>query len=119
MGVPGVVPRAPAMGWGQGYIMRRISCLRRIMAKKNYEKPAYEYPIHGINWTGGLGRPTGIYWLDGNSVFAVHGSRAEERVLELGGILIATLRFDPDPCGDILRSGRHVEIVEASELVVV
>ena len=87
------------------------------MADKRYEKPKYEYPIHGINWTAGIGRPTGIYWLDGDSVFAVHGSRAEERVLELGGILIATLRFDRDPYGEGRRARAHVVRVAAEALV--
>jgi len=73
------------------------------MAEKEYEKAKYEHPIFGINWTGGIGRPTGIYWLDGDTVFAVHGSRAEERVLELGGILVATLRFDRDPFSEAYR----------------
>ena len=87
------------------------------MAEKRYEKPKYEYPIHGINWTAGIGRPTGIYWLDGHSVFAVHGSLAEERVLELGGILIATLRFDRDPYGDARRSRGSVLRVNADALI--
>ena len=87
------------------------------MADKKYEKPKYEYPIHGINWTAGIGRPTGIYWLDGDSVFAVHGSLAEERVLELGGILIATLRFDSMVLADGRRVGASVDLVSAAELV--
>jgi len=87
------------------------------MADKRYEKPKYEYPIHGINWTAGIGRPTGIYWLDGDSVFAVHGSRAEERVLELGGILIATLRFDRDPCGEGYRARGSVVRAAAESLI--
>ena len=89
------------------------------MADKKYEKPKYEYPIHGINWTAGIGRPTGIYWLDGDSVFAVHGSAAEERVLELGGVLIATLRFDSKVLSDGRRVGASVERVPADEFVVV
>ena len=87
------------------------------MADKKYEKPKYEYPIHGINWTAGIGRPTGIYWLDGDSVFAVHGSRAEERVLELGGILIATLRFDSRVFSDGRRTGESVVPVSAEALI--
>ena len=59
-----------------------------------YEKPKYAYPIHDINWTGGLGQPAGIYWLGGRSVIAAHGSAAEDRLLDLGAILMATLRFD-------------------------
>ncbi len=87
------------------------------MAEKEYEKAKYEYPVHGINWTGGVGRPTGIYWLDGDSVFAVHGSRAEERVLELGGVLVATLRFDPDPFGERYIPRGHVELVPAQAFI--
>ena len=87
------------------------------MSDKRYEKPKYEYPIHGINWTAGIGRPTGIYWLDGDSVFAVHGSLAEERVLELGGILVATLRFDSSVYSDGRRVGGRVVQVDAESFV--
>ena len=87
------------------------------MSDKRYEKPKYEYPIHGINWTAGIGRPTGIYWLDGDSVFAVHGSRAEERVLELGGILVATLRFDSTVYSDGRHAGGRVVRVDAESFV--
>jgi hypothetical protein len=43
-----------------------------------------------------VGRPAGIYWLEGRSVIATHGTRAEEHLLELGAVLVATLCFNGD-----------------------
>lgn len=80
------------------------------------EKPEYEYPIDGLNWTAGLGRPAGIYWLNGESVIAAHHSPAEAYLLAMGGILIATLRFDPDPTEKSHR-GRTVERVRPRQLI--
>jgi len=84
--------------------------------KKDYVPPKYEHPIDDINWTAGVGRPAGIYWLHGKSVIAGHGTAAEERLLDRGAILIATLRFDPDPLERTHR-GRVVERVKAHRLV--
>lgn len=85
------------------------------MADKKYEKAQYEHPIYGINWTAGIGRPTGIYWLDGASLFAVHGSLAEDELVARGAILMATLRFDGDPLEQSHR-GRTVDTVPAHML---
>jgi hypothetical protein len=82
------------------------------MKPKKYEPPKYEHPIDDINWTIGVGRPAGVYWLDGLSVIAAHDSAAEAALLERGAILIATLRFDRDPL-ESLHHGRTVERVSA------
>jgi hypothetical protein len=86
------------------------------MSDKEYEKPEYEYPIHGLNWTAGVGQPAGIYWLDGECVIAAHHSHAEQYLLTIGAILVATLRFDPDPL-ERRHAGRHIQKVEPRELV--
>lgn len=86
------------------------------MKESREEKPDYEYPIFGINWTGGIGRPAGIYWLNGSTRMAAHGSPAEDYLLGLGAILVATLRFDGDPF-ERSYAGRQVEPVRAWQLV--
>jgi hypothetical protein len=73
---------------------------------KDYEAPGYEHPVDDINWTAGVGRPAGVYWLEGRSLIAAHESAAEDRLLELGAILIATLRFDADPLESAPRGAR-------------
>jgi hypothetical protein len=78
-----------------------------------YEAPKYEHPVDEINWTAGVGRPAGVYWLDGRSLIAAHESQAEERLLERGAVLVATLRFDADPL-DARRRGRLVERLHAA-----
>jgi hypothetical protein len=78
---------------------------------RRYEKPKYEYPIHGLNWTAGAGQPAGIYWLDGESIIAGHESDAEAYLLAAGAVLVATLRFDPDPTEKTHR-GRTVVAVQ-------
>lgn len=83
---------------------------------RRYEKPRYEYPIRGLNWTAGLGQPAGIYWLDGRSVLAGHGSDAEAYLLAQGAILAATLRFEPDPLEKNHR-GRRIEILASRRFV--
>ncbi|MGH7459637.1 MAG: hypothetical protein ACREMA_01245 [Longimicrobiales bacterium] len=86
------------------------------MKERREEKSQYEYPIFGINWTAGIGRPAGIYWLNGSTRFAGHGSPAEEYLIELGAILVGTLRFDSDPL-ERTHPGRPVEAVQAWRLV--
>lgn len=61
------------------------------------ERPGFEQYEDDIHWTGGVGRPAGIFWLDGRCVMATHGSAAEDRLLERGALPVATLRYDPDP----------------------
>jgi hypothetical protein len=86
------------------------------MADKKYEKPEYEYPIHGLNWTAGIGQPAGIYWLNGECLIAAHCSDAEQYLLSMGAILVATLRFEADPF-ERSHAGHQVQKVEPRELV--
>jgi hypothetical protein len=81
--------------------------------RKEYEAPKYEHPVDDINWTAGVGRPAGVYWLEGRSLIAAHDSAAEQRLLEEGAILIATLRFEAAPLETVRREGR-VERVGAA-----
>src|SRR5262245_23566297 len=80
----------------------------REQSSRDEEKPKYEHPVFGINGTAGVGRPAGIYWLDGKSLIATHGTRAEDYLLELGAILVATLCFD----GDALERSHRARRVE-------
>jgi hypothetical protein len=82
------------------------------MKPKKYEAPKYEHPIDDINWTAAVGRPAGVYWLNGRSVIAAHDSAAELALLGRGAIPIATLRFDRDPLESV-HYGRTVELVTA------
>ncbi len=82
------------------------------MKSKKYESPQYEYPIDDINWTAGVGKPAGVYWLEGRSVIAAHDSAAEDALLERGAILIAPLRFARDPLESV-HPGCTVERVPA------
>jgi len=75
--------------------------------------PGFEQYQDDINWTAGVGRPAGIFWLGDRCVMAAHGTAAEERLLEQGAILAATLRFDADPLETVHRSG-HVERISAA-----
>jgi hypothetical protein len=86
------------------------------MLERDYRSPEYEHPIHDINWTSGVGRPAGVYWLDGTIAIAEHESAAEQRLLDRGGVLVATLRFDADPYERVLGNGSlgRVEHVTAS-----
>ncbi|HEX2168536.1 MAG TPA: hypothetical protein VHG09_14975 [Longimicrobiales bacterium] len=69
------------------------------------EDPGLEYYQDDINWTAGVGHPAGIFWLAGRCVMAAHESAAEERLLELGAVLVGTLRFDADPLETVHRKG--------------
>lgn len=74
--------------------------------------PGFEQYQDDINWTAGVGQPAGIFWLGGRCVMAAHDTAAEQRLLELGAILVGTLRFDADPLETVHRTGR-VERVDA------
>lgn len=74
--------------------------------------PGFEQYQDDINWTAGVGRPAGIFWLGGRCVMAAHGTAAEQRLLAQGAILAATLRFDADPLETVHRSG-HVQRMSA------
>ncbi|CAN5764378.1 hypothetical protein BH23GEM10_BH23GEM10_04260 [soil metagenome] len=75
-------------------------------------------PIDDINWTAGVGQPAGMYWLDGRTAIAAHDSPAEARLVDAGAVLVATLRFDPDPVERVHRSGsvRRVSAPAAARL---
>jgi hypothetical protein len=62
-----------------------------------FEKPEYAYPIYEIDRLHAPGREAGIYYLDGSCRIAAHGGHAELALLQLGAILVATLRFGPEP----------------------
>jgi hypothetical protein len=70
------------------------------------EDPGFEYYQDDINWTAGAGRPAGIFWLGGRCVMAAHESAAEDRLFELGAVLVGTLRFDADPLETVHRTGQ-------------
>jgi hypothetical protein len=74
--------------------------------RRTPEDPGFEQYQDDINWTAGVGRPAGIFWLGGRCVMAAHDTAAEERLLELGAVLIGTLRFDADPVETVHRRGR-------------
>jgi len=84
--------------------------------KRDDVSPKYEHPVDDINWTAGVGRPAGIYWLAGKSVIAGHGTAAEQHLLDRGAVLIATVRFDADPL-ERSHAGRIVERVHPRVLV--
>lgn len=65
--------------------------------RRKPEDPGFEHYQDDINWTAGVGQPAGIFWLGGRCVMAAHESAAEERLLDLGAVLVGTLRFDGDP----------------------
>jgi hypothetical protein len=75
------------------------------MKSKKYEAPKYEHPIYDINWTAGAGQPAGMYWVEGRILMAAHGSAAEDALLRLGGILVASLIYSPDPIESVHRHG--------------
>lgn len=74
--------------------------------RRTPEEPGFEQYQDDINWTAGVGRPAGIFWLGGRCVMAAHETAAEEHLLGLGAVLIGTLRFDADPVETVHRSGR-------------
>lgn len=83
---------------------------------RGYEPPDYEYPVEGVAWTAGVGRPAGIYWLDDRCIIAGHGSPAESWLLERRALLIATLRFEAEPY-ERHHPGRAVRAAPALEVL--
>jgi hypothetical protein len=73
----------------------------------------YFLDVHEYSWTGTVGQPAGIFWIDGTSVIAAHASRTEQQLLARGAILVATLLFGRDPL-EASHPGRAVERVSAS-----
>jgi hypothetical protein len=83
--------------------------------RANAADPNFEQYQDDINWTAGVGRPAGIFWLDGGCVMATHDTAAEERLLARGAVLVATLRYDADPLETVHRRG-SVERVAAHRM---
>ena len=83
--------------------------------ERDYEGPKYELPVDDINWTAGAGRAAGVYWLNGASVIAAHDTPAEARLVEEGAVLVATLRFDPDPV-ERVHHGRVVHRIAGADV---
>jgi hypothetical protein len=75
----------------------------------------YFLDVHERQWFGGMGQPAGIYWLNGHTSLAAHGSGAEDRLLAEGAILVATLLFDRDPLEGRV-PGRAIERVRSRDL---
>jgi hypothetical protein len=58
-------------------------------------KHEYEFPIDHLARREKADAPAGVYLLDGDWYLAAHDSCAEERLLERGALLVATLTFAP------------------------
>ena len=58
-------------------------------------KHEYEFPIDHFAQREKADAPAGVYLLDGAWHLAAHDSVAEDRLLECGALLIATLTFTP------------------------
>lgn len=58
-------------------------------------KHEYEFPIDELRKREPADAPAGVYLLDGAWHLAAHDSAAEQRLLELGALLVATLTFTP------------------------
>jgi hypothetical protein len=80
------------------------------MRQDDARRDGIEFEHHEINWTTGVGRPAGVYWLAGRSVIVAHESPGEDRLLAEGAVLVATLRFDRDPL-ETLQRGHAVQRV--------
>jgi hypothetical protein len=82
------------------------------MRQDDVRRDGTEYQHHEINWTQGVGRPAGVYWLAGRSVIVAHESPGEARLVAEGAVLVATLRFDADPL-ETTQRGRPLERLDA------
>jgi hypothetical protein len=58
-------------------------------------KHEYEFPIDHLANREKADAPAGVYLLDGDWHLAAHDSQAEERLIERGALLVATLTFTP------------------------
>lgn len=56
-----------------------------------------EKAIAGSSWISSVELGAGIYLLDGRTHLAGHSSPAERLLVERGALLVASIRFDPDP----------------------
>jgi len=80
------------------------------------EDPEYQYPIESIDHTDGVGRPAGIYLLDGIVRLAARWSAGERALQQAGAIYVATLCFERSPY-ERTRPGAVVERVAAGALL--
>ena len=78
-------------------------------------EPDHILDIHDRQHESVVGRPAGIFWLDGRCVMAAHDTAREEGLLAIGAILVGTLRFDPDPLESV-HPGATVERVASTDL---
>ncbi len=58
------------------------------------DSPKYELPVPGSAWATKVELGAGIYFLEGRTYVAGHSSPAEQRLLERGAFLLASLRFE-------------------------
>ena len=58
-------------------------------------KHDYEFPLDHFAQREKADAPAGVYLLDGTWHLAAHDSLAEDRLLERGALLVATLTFAP------------------------
>jgi hypothetical protein len=81
------------------------------MQEEEFET-GYFVDVYDLQGSSAAGQPAGIFWLDGRSVMATHASRAEQRLLDAGAILVATLMFERDPL-ESRYAGRSIERLSA------
>ena len=68
---------------------------RFLLFSKMLLKHDYEWPIDHLANREKADAPAGVYLLDGTWHLAAHDSPAEERLLDRGALLVATLTFTP------------------------
>ena len=78
-------------------------------------EPGHILDIHDRQHESVVGRPAGIFWLDGRCVMAAHDTIAEARLLEIGAILVGTLRFDPEPLESV-HPGATIDRIASADL---
>lgn len=79
-----------------------------------FDSPEYEFPIAGSAWTQRVELGAGIYFLDGGTHVAGHGSAVEHQLLQQGAILVARLRFDGE-LPERRVPGRTVRVLDTRE----
>ncbi|HEV2131128.1 MAG TPA: hypothetical protein VGR27_08495 [Longimicrobiaceae bacterium] len=79
-----------------------------------FDSPDYAFPIAGSAWTHRVELGAGIYYLDGGTHVAGHGSAAEYDLLQRGALLVARLHFDQNPY-EGRQTGRTVRALNVRE----
>lgn len=59
----------------------------------SFERAKYEFPVDHIEQRHKADAPAGIYLLGGKWHLAAHESSAEDRLIDAGALLVATLTF--------------------------